>query len=95
MTTIKLDNELQVQIFLTLYEHPKGLNRTILSDKLEKPRTTVYENLVKIMSKQINGIPYIKFHSKANLFGIGRPITIFYIPKEIRENTIDFKIDSN
>jgi len=94
MRTITLDNELQVSIFICLYEYPKGLNRTEISNKLKTPRTTIFDNLIKMTNKFYNDIPYIKFYSVKSGFK-GRPIIKFYIPKGIRYNYLNFKINSN
>lgn len=91
MKTIKLDNEIQVQIFLCLYEYPKGLCRSELTDKLKLPRTTIYDNLKPLFNKTLNNIPYIKFYSVKSGYK-GRPIILFYIPKGIRNNYLNFKI---
>lgn len=91
--TIRLDNEIQVKIFLILYENPNGISRDLISDKLEIPRTTVFDNLCKLFSKSLNNIPYIKSYSKPTLLK-GRPTILYYIPKGIRSRHIDFKIEN-
>lgn len=94
MTTIYLDNEIQIGIFLTLYEYPKGLSRNKIADKLNKPRTTIYDNIIKMFDKKVDNIPYIKVYSKPTLLK-GRPIVYYYIPKGIRIHSIDFKVLNN
>ena len=92
--TIKLDNEIQVKIFLLLYEYPKGMTRNLICERLEIPRTTVYDNICKLFDKRYYNIPYIKVYSEPS--GLkGRPKTIFYIPKGIRNKTLTFKLNSN
>jgi len=83
--TIKLDNEIQIKIFLLLYQYPKGLTRTFISNNLKIPRTTIYDNLNPLLNKKLNKIPYIKSYSiQSDLKG--RPFVKFYIPKGIRNN---------
>ncbi|MBY8983001.1 MAG: hypothetical protein KGD57_08635, partial [Candidatus Lokiarchaeota archaeon] len=77
MNTIKLDNKLELEIFLILFENPNGVNRNFLVNKIKKPRTTIYDNLVKLMNRKINSIPYVNKYYKHNNKN-GRPITIFF-----------------
>lgn len=94
MTTIYLDNEIQVGIFLCLYEYPKGLSRDKIAEKLEKPRTTIYDNIIKMLAKEVNNIPYIKVYNKPTLLK-GRPKVYYYIPKGIRIHKLNFKVLNN
>jgi len=93
MKTIKLDNEIQVLIFLILYENREGVSRDFLIEKLKYPRTTIYDNIAKMYKKKINRIPYVKFYDLPK-GKVGRPIRMFYIPKGIRDKHIDFKISN-
>ena len=62
-----------------LNELSKGisLTRNDLVTKLEKPRTTIYNNLEKLEIKKI-----IKRYKKHNGFR-GRPLTLWFIPKNL------------
>lgn len=93
MKTIKLDNEIQVLIFLILYKNKEGVSRDFLIKKLKKPRTTIYDNIAKMYKKKLKGIPYVKFYDLPNN-KVGRPIRMFFIPKGIRDKHIDFRISN-
>ena len=95
MTTIYLDNEIQVGIFLTLYEYPKGLSRDKIAEKLDIPRTTIYDNIIKILAKNVNNIPYIKVYTNKITLLRGRPKVYYYIPKGIRIHKLNFKVVNN
>ncbi len=89
---LKLSNRLELKIFFTIYQHPKGISRDDLALELLIPRTTIYDNLIKLMKKEINNIPYIKYYCKNN--GLkGRPTKLFYIPKGLKTNFTNFIIN--
>lgn len=91
--TIKLNSEIEYRIFIILFSNQKGLNRDTISKRLNIPRTTVYDNLVKLMKRKINIIPYINKYLKHNNKK-GRPETIFFIPKGITNRLVSFELDN-
>ena len=83
MNEIILKTEIQLQIFFSLINNPKGLVRNDICIKIDKPRTTIFDNIEKLSLKTVNSIPYIKSY-KLYTNKKGRPKVCFYIPKQIR-----------
>lgn len=82
MTTIEFQTFKQFQIFFLLLNNFKGLERKEICLRLCLPRTTVYDNLKYLMTKEINRIPYIHYYFYRS-GKKGRPIAMFYVPKGI------------
>ena len=73
---------IQQHIFEEL-SHGKSLTRRDLVKNLDKPRTTIYDNLLKLQNKKL----VMKF--SRNNGGRGRPVVLWYIPKHILKNLGD------
>ena len=58
------------------------LSRKDLVDTLDTPRTTIYDNLVKLKRIQVDGVSMIWFKTKRedNRPVWGRPLVMWYIP---------------
>ena len=85
MSIIKFDSIFQMKIFFTLINNPKGLTRDSIYKKTDIAKTTIIDNIQKLNKQFINSIPYIKQYRQYNNLK-GRPKTIFYIPKIIRND---------
>ena len=93
------ETETQLKIFFSLLNNPKGLTRTDLHKKLLIPRTTILNNLDKLKKRiiltgpELNiKLPYVNsYRKKLSNNERGRPYTIFYVPKIIRNNFINFQ----
>ncbi len=59
------------------------LTRRQLMRETKLPRTTIYDNLVKLANVKHNGIPLIKYEDIKTTIGKGRPKRYFYIPRAI------------
>lgn len=109
MIELNFDTIKQVNIFFQLINKPNGLERNELVNTLLILRTTLYDNLVKLMNRNIDyfpmneykihrKIPYVKTFKRFKCKK-GRPKIIFYIPKIIRHSfsttNIQFKIKEN
>ena len=96
MITIMFDSEIQLTIFLNLINNPKGLSRKEIVKNTNIPRTTVFDNLTKLSNRKIKiinkllEIPYVNFYHSWH--GIGRPKTIWFVPKAIKEQFLSFDI---
>jgi len=85
MSIIKFDSIFQMKIFFTIINNPKGITRDSIHEKTNIAKTTIIDNIQKLNKRFINSIPYIKQYRKHN-YQIGRPKTLFYIPKAIRNS---------
>ena len=77
----KLFNELSLGVSLTRKE---------LVRKLDKPRTTIYDNLLKLRDKKL----VEKFIKYNEIRGRGRPLVFWFIPKNLLHDTFK-KIGEN
>ncbi len=87
---IPLLTPIQVRIFNEL-SHGKSLSREVLVNTLNTPRTTIYDNLIKLQNKKL----VLKFSKKNTDRPVwGRPLVLWYIPrhilKEINNETKDY-----
>lgn len=80
----------QQNIFFLLINNPKGLILPIISKRLDIPKTTCYNNIEKLNNRFIDNIPYIKYYKK-KLNHVGRPNTIYFIPKGILNKLISIE----
>lgn len=78
MITIRFDNIKQCKIFFLLINKEFGLMRSSIQEILLIPRTTIYDNLEKLMRKN-----YVQYYTKKTS-KIGRPSVYFYINKKIK-----------
>lgn len=90
------DTEIQLILFHVVLNKPKGITTTNISKQTFFPKTTIYENLIKLEKRTILvgpninvKIPYIKHYKKRLESGKGRPNTLFYVPKLIRKTFIE------
>ena len=72
---------IQLRIFEKLTSGT-SIARKELVKTLKSPRTTIFDNLVKLQNKKINGFPLVMKFSK-NTGLRGRPVILWYIPKRI------------
>lgn len=93
------DSELQLKIFFSVLNKPKGIIRDNLAKKLQIPRTTIFDNLDKLMKKTIFvgpelniEMPYIKKYMVKLTPGKGRTCVLFYVPKLLRNTFMNLHI---
>ncbi|KKN04532.1 hypothetical protein LCGC14_1096590 [marine sediment metagenome] len=64
----------------------KPLSRKDLVETLDTPRTTIYDNLMKLQNIKVDGVSIIWFKGRENGDGRpvwGRPVILWYIPYDI------------
>lgn len=88
------ETDIQVKLFFVILNKPKGITRDELSKQIEYPRTTIYDNLIKMEKRKFHiapnkEIPYIKHYIKKMKLGKGRNNTLYYIPKVLRNYYIE------
>ena len=88
--------ELELIIFHVVLNKPKGITRNDISQQIQEPRTTIYDNLVKLEKRtflvrtELNiNMPYIKHYNKRLINGKGRPNTLYYVPKLLRRTFLE------
>lgn len=90
------ESKLQLQIFFVVLNKPKGIIRNKIAKQLQKPRTTIFDNLEKLLKRtflagpELNiEIPYIKKYTVKLTPGKGRTCVLFYVPKLLRNTFIE------
>lgn len=91
MLIIKFDSIFQMNIFFSLINNSKGLTRDSIHEKTNIAKTTIIDNIKKLKNRHINSIPYVKQYRNYN-YQVGRPKTLFYIPKIIRNKFLSIDI---
>lgn len=96
MQKLFFDTELQLIIFHVILNKSKGIIINEICKQIQRPKTTVYENMVKMEKRKLSvgpefkNIPYIKHYQKILRPGKrGRPNIIWYVPKSIRNTFIN------
>ena len=91
------DSELQFKIFFKVLNTPKGIVRDKIYKQLKLARTTVFDNLQKLMKKiilvgpKLNiEVPYIKTYTVKMTQGKGRTCVLFFVPKLISNSFMNF-----
>lgn len=91
------DSELQFKIFFKVLNVPKGIVRDKIYKQLKEARTTVHNNLQKLMKKTILvgpelniEVPYIKTYTVKMTPGKGRTCVLYFVPKLIRNSFMNF-----
>lgn len=93
------ESKLQLKIFFVVLNKPKGIIRTDIAKQLQEPKTTVWDNLLKLQKRtflvgpELNiEIPYIKKYSVKRNPGKGRTCVLFYVPKLLKNSFMNLHI---
>lgn len=91
------ESETQLKIFFAVLNSPSGIRVNRLQEKLTIPKTTIIDNLKKLQKRKfLTGqnfsfnMPYVKFYRKKLKPGKGRPSTLFFVPKYLRNSFLNF-----
>ncbi len=95
MIELNFDSLTQLQIFFYLCNN-KPSQRKDISKNTGIPRTTVYDNLVKLHNRCINTIPYVAKYTQINTCNNirirSRPLTFWFIPRGIKRHFFTVEI---
>jgi len=82
-------NNTEFKIFFYLVNQKEPIERAIIAETLNIPRTTIYDNLVNLMNRKyyyrllkVKSVNYVK--KKKLYIGIGRPKITYYVPEKLR-----------
>ena len=91
------ESELQLKIFFCVLNSPSGIRVDKIEQKITTPRTTIIDNLKKLKKRKfLTGqdfsfnMPYVKSYYKKLTPGKGRPSTLFFVPKYLRNSFLNF-----